>query len=98
MRGLDLGFCSTFSGQPERTDEMFGLSDLYIAGAGIRPSSAVCFKNFSARRPHTVAYQIIGFQLPICLDMGTSTEKYLNDPLYIGVRRTRPSPEEVRVA
>jgi len=77
---------------------MFGLSDLYIAGAGIRPSSAVCFKNFSARRPHTVAYQIIGFQLPICLDMGTSTEKYLNDPLYIGVRRTRPSPEEVRVA
>ena len=30
--------------------------------------------------------------------MGTSTEKYLNDPLYIGVRRMRPSPEEVRVA
>jgi len=48
-----------------------GKLDLYIAGAGIRPSSAV----------------------PICLDLGTSTEKYLNDPLYIGVRRPRPSPE-----
>jgi len=50
-----------------------GKLDLYIAGAGIRPSSA----------------------LPICLDLGTSTEKYLNDPLYIGVRRKRPSPEEM---
>jgi malate dehydrogenase (oxaloacetate-decarboxylating)(NADP+) len=48
-----------------------GKLDLYIAGAGIRPSSAV----------------------PICLDLGTSTEKYLNDPLYIGVRRPRPSTE-----
>lgn len=50
-----------------------GKLDLYIACAGIRPSSA----------------------LPICLDLGTSTERYLNDPLYIGVRRPRPSPEEM---
>lgn len=50
-----------------------GKLDLYIAGAGVRPSSAV----------------------PICLDLGTSTERYLNDPLYIGVRRPRPSLEEM---
>ncbi|KAI0264014.1 malate dehydrogenase [Gloeopeniophorella convolvens] len=50
-----------------------GKLDLYIAGAGIRPSSAV----------------------PICLDLGTATEKYLNDPLYIGVRRQRPSDQEM---
>ncbi|KAH9980024.1 malate dehydrogenase [Lactifluus volemus] len=50
-----------------------GKLDLYIAGAGVRPSSAV----------------------PICLDLGTSTEKYLNDPLYIGVRRPRPLPQEM---
>ncbi|TFY53175.1 hypothetical protein EVG20_g10236 [Dentipellis fragilis] len=35
-----------------------GKLDLYIAGAGIRPTSTV----------------------PICLDLGTNTEKYLNDP------------------
>ncbi|KAI0055856.1 malate dehydrogenase [Artomyces pyxidatus] len=50
-----------------------GKLDLYIAGAGIRPSSTV----------------------PICLDLGTSTQKYLDDPLYIGVRRPRPSAEEM---
>jgi malate dehydrogenase (oxaloacetate-decarboxylating)(NADP+) len=50
-----------------------GKLDLYIACAGIRPSST----------------------LPICLDLGTSTERYLNDPLYIGVRRSRPSLEEM---
>ncbi|KAA1469764.1 malate dehydrogenase [Dentipellis sp. KUC8613] len=50
-----------------------GKLDLYIAGAGIRPTSTV----------------------PICLDLGTNTEKYLNDPLYIGVRRPRPDAQEM---
>ncbi|KAI0042158.1 malate dehydrogenase [Auriscalpium vulgare] len=50
-----------------------GKLDLYIAGAGIRPTSAV----------------------PICLDLGTSTQKYLDDPLYIGVRRPRPEAAEM---
>ncbi|ETW81794.1 hypothetical protein HETIRDRAFT_51829 [Heterobasidion irregulare TC 32-1] len=50
-----------------------GKLDLYIAGAGVRPTSTV----------------------PICLDVGTSTEKYLNDPLYIGVRRPRPNAIEM---
>ncbi|KAL4073155.1 hypothetical protein V8B97DRAFT_2033450 [Scleroderma yunnanense] len=50
-----------------------GKLDLYIAGAGIKPSSTV----------------------PICLDLGTNTQRYLDDPLYIGIRRKRPSPEEM---
>ncbi|KII86885.1 hypothetical protein PLICRDRAFT_93530 [Plicaturopsis crispa FD-325 SS-3] len=50
-----------------------GKLDLYIAGAGIRPSSTV----------------------PICLDLGTNTEKYHSDPLYLGVRQARPNANEM---
>ncbi|KAJ8593846.1 hypothetical protein M405DRAFT_730788 [Rhizopogon salebrosus TDB-379] len=50
-----------------------GKLDLYIAGAGIKPSSTV----------------------PICLDLGTNTQRYLDDPLYIGVRRPRPTGPEM---
>ncbi|KAG1906470.1 uncharacterized protein F5891DRAFT_1002500 [Suillus fuscotomentosus] len=50
-----------------------GKLDLYIAGAGIKPTSTV----------------------PICLDLGTNTQRYLDDPLYIGVRRPRPLAAEM---
>ncbi|KII87777.1 hypothetical protein PLICRDRAFT_42276 [Plicaturopsis crispa FD-325 SS-3] len=48
-----------------------GKLSLYIAGAGIRPSSVV----------------------PICLDLGTNTQRYLDDPLYLGHREKRVSTE-----
>ncbi|KAH9956302.1 malic enzyme [Russula dissimulans] len=48
-----------------------GKLSLYIAGAGIRPSSTI----------------------PICLDLGTNTQSYLDDPLYLGLRQKRVSDE-----
>ncbi|EDR13407.1 uncharacterized protein LACBIDRAFT_188199 [Laccaria bicolor S238N-H82] len=50
-----------------------GKLDLYIAGAGIKPTTTV----------------------PICLDLGTNTQRYLEDPLYLGVRRKRPDAAEM---
>ncbi|KDQ58467.1 hypothetical protein JAAARDRAFT_34273 [Jaapia argillacea MUCL 33604] len=50
-----------------------GKLSLYVAGAGIRPSST----------------------MPICLDLGTNNEKFLNDPLYLGMRQKRVSDEEM---
>jgi malate dehydrogenase (oxaloacetate-decarboxylating)(NADP+) len=35
------------------------------------------------------------FLLPMFLDAGTNNEHYLHDPLYLGIRRTRPSTEEL---
>ncbi|KAF9565706.1 hypothetical protein CPC08DRAFT_629292 [Agrocybe pediades] len=50
-----------------------GKLDLYIGGAGIKPSTT----------------------LPICLDLGTNTEKFITDPLYLGIRRKRPDTAEM---
>ncbi|KAI0918429.1 hypothetical protein AcV5_002423 [Taiwanofungus camphoratus] len=50
-----------------------GKLSLYVAGAGIRPSSTV----------------------PICLDLGTNTQKFLDDPLYLGLRQPRVPTEEM---
>jgi len=76
--------------------------DLYIAAAGIKPSSTVrllfpahCLCLRDEARPLIDIARVSTAQVPICLDLGTNTQRYLDDPLYIGVRRTRPGPDEV---
>jgi len=50
-----------------------GKLSLYVAGAGIRPSSTI----------------------PICLDLGTNNEKFLQDDFYLGLRQKRVSDDEM---
>ena len=33
--------------------------------------------------------------IPICLDLGTNTQRYLDDPLYLGLRQNRVSEKEM---
>src|SRR3974390_3686685 len=35
------------------------------------------------------------YLLPMYLDAGTNNEQYLHDPLYLGMRKPRPSTEEL---
>jgi hypothetical protein len=66
--------------------------DLYIACAGIKPTSTV--RPFLSFDRDITVFNATS-QVPICLDLGTNTQRYLDDPLYIGVRRHRPTGQEV---
>ena len=33
--------------------------------------------------------------IPICLDLGTNTQRYLDDPFYLGMRQKRVSGKEM---